>query len=86
MKNCKITTSQGRGRLDRRSIGTRRQCDRWVHENGNIGPRWKYRNEQVATPHRRYRYRTSITHEWCDQAEERIKGVERSNEQRAGDR
>jgi len=29
---------------------------------------------------------TSITHEWCDQAEEPIEGVERSNEQRAGDR
>jgi len=29
---------------------------------------------------------TSITHECCDQAKETIKGVERSNEQRAGDR
>jgi len=29
---------------------------------------------------------TSITHGWCDQAEEPWKGVGRSNEQRAGDR
>jgi len=29
---------------------------------------------------------TSIKHEWCDQAEEAWKGVERSNEQQAGDR
>jgi len=29
---------------------------------------------------------TSISHEWCGQAEEPIKGEERSNEQRAGDR
>jgi len=29
---------------------------------------------------------TSITHEWCDQAEEPLKGVGRSNEQRAGHR
>jgi len=24
-------------------------------QTGNIGKRWKYRNEQVATPNRRYR-------------------------------
>jgi len=58
-ESCKITTRHGRGRLDWhwtivRSMGTRK----WKYR-----PWWKYRNEQVATPHRRYRY--SQNHRSC---------------------
>jgi len=74
--------------LDDQSIDNISNPGRWVHDNGNIGQGGNIANEQVATPHRRYRYANKYRSRTNGVTRRRKtwKGVRRSNEQRAGDR
>jgi len=64
------------------SIGDRLALD----DSANDGHTKVEKSAKVEISQRAGGNAASITHEWCDQAEETWKGVRRSNEQRAGDR